>query len=223
MIFSYKGHQSLNIEAGKVSVISTNSPTVFSDLINGVNDFNDDVKLFDDSYNRMELSKSIDFDSDLIFTHKLYEKYSKQLLPSIISNMTEESKNQIDGDIRKVFSKIQEGMFMTDLPLEINYDGDLKRLLNYCHIHFAVNSTSSPYDIIMDDLKLHLECNLKSVLCFSNLANYVSKAQFGDLTSQVESMGIPLLLVEFSEFNKRDFYQNANVLFIDQDFIDWKA
>lgn len=222
MIFSYSGHQSVKIQSGKISVIGTSSPVIYNEIICGLNDFNDNVKLFDDSYNKLEISKYIDFDTSIVFNHKLYDKYSRYLIMTVIDNMTEISRKKIDRDIQELYSSIQESLFMTDLPIEVTYDGDLKRIINYSYMHFAFNRTLKPYDIIMNDLKIHLECNLKSIVCFSNLANLLSKEEFTSLLSEVNSMQIPLLLVEFTELNKMSFYQNADTLFIDQDFVDWK-
>lgn len=222
MIFSYSGHQSVKIQSGKISVIGTSSPVIYNEIICGLNDFNDNVKLFDDSYNKLEISKYIDFDTSIVFNHKLYDKYSRYLMMTVIDNMTEISRKKIDRDIQELYSSIQESLFMTDLPIEVTYDGDLKRIINYSHMHFAFNRTLKPYDIIMNDLKIHLECNLKSIVSFSNLANFLSKEEFTSLLSEVNSMQIPLLLVEFTELNKMSFYQNADALLIDQDFVDWK-
>lgn len=222
MIFSYSGHQSVKIQSGKISVIGTSSPVIYNEIICGLNDFNDNVKLFDDSYNKLEISKYIDFDTSIVFNHKLYDKYSRYLIMTVIDNMTEISRKKIDRDIQELYSSIQESLFMTDLPIEVTYDGDLKRIINYSHMHFAFNRTLKPYDIIINDLKIHLECNLKSIVCFSNLANFLSKEEFTSLLSEVNSMQIPLLLVEFTELNNMSFYQNADALFIDQDFVDWK-
>ena len=71
-------------------------------------------------------------------------------------------------------------------------------------------------------MKIHLECNLKAVTCFSNVANYLRQEEFDTLLSEVQMLNVPLLLVEFSEKAKRRFYKNADLLFIDQDFVDWK-
>ena len=111
---------------------------------------------------------------------------------------------------------------MADLPLTLNYDGDLKRLLTYCRLHFINESTIEPYDIINHDLKVHLECDLDSVVCFCNLSNYLDRQEFRDLISEVTEINVPLLLVEFSEFSKQDYYNDSNFLFIDQDFVDWR-
>lgn len=222
MILLYKGHQPIKIKPGKVSVIGTNSPEVYSAIINGLQDFNDELKLTDDFYQSLEIKKYIDFDSENLITHKLLDKYSKDVINAVIKNMTEEDQNQVNSEIRRLYSALQEALFMTDLPLEIQYDGELKRLLNYCHIKLAFNNTMKPYDIIINDLKIHLECDLKSVTCLNNVANYLNKIEFGVLLREVQNMNIPLLLVEFTELKQRNFYQNAEVMFIDKDFVDWK-
>ncbi|MCH3922894.1 type II-A CRISPR-associated protein Csn2 [Limosilactobacillus sp.] len=222
MILSYKSHQPIEIKSGKISVIGTNSPEIYTELINGLQDFNDELTLTDDVYQSLEIKKFIDFDSVALLTHKLLEKYSKDVINAVVKSMTEESQNRVNDEIRQLYSVLQEALFMTDLPLEIQYDGELKRLLSYCHMKLAFNNSMKPYDIIINDLKIHLECDLKSVVCLNNVANYLSKAEFGDLLVEVQAMNLPLLLVEFTELKQCDFYQNAEGLFIDQDFVDWK-
>ncbi|WP_083487273.1 type II-A CRISPR-associated protein Csn2 [Limosilactobacillus secaliphilus] len=93
-----------------------------------------------------------------------------------------------------VIQVIQESILMADLPLTLNYDGDLKRLLTYCWLHFINESTIEPYDIINHDLKVHLECDLDSVVCFCNLSNYLDRQEFSDIISDVTEINIPVLL-----------------------------
>lgn len=146
MIFSYLGHHSIEIKPGLISFIATNNPTVFSEIISGLNSFGDAVQIFDNSYNKLELSKCVDFDTDIIFNHKLYDKYNKNLVSTVINNMTDDMKGELNNDIRKLYSTIQESLFMTDLPIEVAYDGDLKRIINYSHLHFALSRTLKAYD-----------------------------------------------------------------------------
>lgn len=222
MILSYNGHTPINIKSGKVSVLATNNPVVFKEILWGINDFSDNLKLYDDSYKNLEIAKLINFDTEILLNHKLFEKYNKNLISTVITNMTEDNQGMVNKNIQNLFSSLQESLFMTDLPIEVSYDGNLKRMLNYCHMHFSPESGMNPYGIIINDLKLHLECNLKSILCFSNLANWLSKEEFSDLLSVVSSVKLPLLLVEFTELKKKDFYRDVEGLFIDQDFVDWK-
>lgn len=222
MILSYKSHQAVRITPGKITIIGTDNPTVFTEIINGLQNFNDLLNLIDDSYNSLEISKNIDFDNEQVLTHKIYEKYSKDIISALLRNMTTSGQSKINKEAQKLYSIIQESLFMTDLPMEVNYDGDLKRLLNYCRLTGSLRNDLSPYDIIISDLKIHLECNMKSVSCFSNVANYLRQEEFSKLLSEVQMLNVPLLLVEFTEKSKRQFYKNTEFLFIDQDFVDWE-
>lgn len=222
MIISLKGHQALRLISGRISVLATNNPIAFTEVLNALQGYSDELTLVDNSYNTMEINKFIDFDTDVLITHRLFEKYSKNIASTLLNNMNVDEHNRIDKEAQQLFTVLQESLFMTDLPIELHYDGDAKRLLNYAKMHFLLENQHDPYDIIINDLKVHLECNLKGVLCFSNLANYLSKKQFVDLLSDIQSMQIPLLLVEFTEMSNRDFYGDTEFLFIDQDFVDWK-
>lgn len=222
MILSYKGHQPVKIVPGRVTVIGTNSPTVFTEILNGLQGFTDSMKLVDNTYNNLEIRRFINFDTEQLMTHKVYEKYSKDIVSSLVRNMAADRQNKINREAQRLYSTVQESLFMTDLPIELNYDGDLKRLLNYCHLSYSSALSSNPYDIIISDLKIHLECDLKSILCLSNVANYLRQEEFCELLLEIRMLGVPLLLVEFTEKGKRQFYKNADFLFIDQDFVDWK-
>lgn len=222
MKLTYNGHKSVSLDPGKITVVATNTPVVFNEIMGGLNDFNESVKLVDNSYNSLEIAKMIDLDSELLINRKLYEKYVKDIIKAEIDNMPLEYREKVNKGAQQLFTILQESLFMTDLPVEVSYDGDLKRLLSYSRIKLMIERELRPYDIIISDLKIHLECNLKGIPCFCNVANYLSKAEFHDLQAEVASLNIPLLLIEFSEICKRSFYQKSNFLFIDQDFIDWK-
>ncbi|WP_295730769.1 type II-A CRISPR-associated protein Csn2 [uncultured Limosilactobacillus sp.] len=221
MKLTYNGHKSVSLNPGEITVVATNTPVVFNEIMSGLNDFNELVKLVDDSYNSLEVTKMIDLDSEVLMNHKLYEKYSKDIVKAEIDNMPLEYHEKVNKEVQRLFTVLQESLFMTDLPIEVSYDGDLKRLLSYSRIKLSAEHEMRPYDIIASDLKIHLECNLKSIVCFCNIANYLSRSEFCELQAEVKSLNIPLLLIEFSEINERSFYQESNCLFIDQDFIDW--
>lgn len=222
MILSYKGHQGLKIEPGEISVIGTNNSEVFTEIINGLQGYSDDVKLVDDTYKSLDIDKWMDLDNELLINHQIFEKYEKDIIPALIGNMTVDGRSKLNKAVQEMYSALQEAMFMTDLPIEVNYDGNLKRLFNYCRLKLVSNQGIKPYDIIINDLKIHLECSLKSVVCFNNVASYLNKQEFCDLLSEVSSMQIPLLLVEFTEIERRSYFQKADYLFIDKDFVDWK-
>lgn len=218
----YKGHQPVEISNEGVTIFATNNRTVYLDLIRGLQGLNEKVLVVNDNYEPLELQKAIDWDGDLIANDNLYSNYSTEITKSIIKNLTDDERKRIDDVARQLYSTIQEVLFMTDLPLEVQYDGDVKRLINYCRIRFSTLMQQHPYDIIKTDLKLHLECADDSCIGLSNVANYLSPTVFKELLQLDTELKVPLLLVEFTELDNRQYYQNAEFYYIDQDFVDWK-
>jgi CRISPR type II-A-associated protein Csn2 len=222
MIFTYKSHEPVNIMSGKVSVVATNSPIVFNDLISSINGFKNEVHLMSEQYKDLDLGKSIDFDSDLFITHELYKKYGRNIVSSVVDNFTDDTKSKVNKQIQQTFSILQEALFMTDLPIRLDYDDNVKRFLKYCRPQFDFGSVDDPYDIIINDLKIHLECGMSSVPCFNNVNNFMEMSDFQNIVSEVELLQVPILLIEFTENNNKQFYKNSQYLFIDKDFVDWK-
>lgn len=218
----YKGHQPVEIAKDKFTVLATNNRNVYFDILRGLQGFNDKLMIVDDDYQPLDIEKAIDWDGDAIANNNLAENYSTEIIKSIIKNLTETNRKAIDTNIRKLYSVIQEVLFMTDLPLEVRYDGDVKRLLNYCRIKFSPLIQQNPYDIIKTDLKLHLECADSSCIGLSNVANYLSIDEFKELQELNTELKIPVLLVEFTELGNRQYYGNTDFYYIDKDFIDWK-
>lgn len=218
----YKGHPPVQIVAGKFTVMATNNRKTYFDLVRGLQGLNDSIKILDDDYQELEPEKALDWDGDLIANNNLAMTYSTEIIKSIIKNLTDAERTVIDEQVRALYSVIQETLFMTDLPLEVHYDGDVKRLLNYCKIKFSPSVQQSPYDIIKTDLKLHLECADSSCIGLSNVANYLTPEQFNELQQLNMELEIPVLLIEFTEMSNRKYYGDVEFYYIDQDFVDWK-
>lgn len=218
----YKGHHPVEVLNDKITVLATNNRSVYLELIRGLQGINDSVMAVDDEYQSLELDKAIDWDGDVVANNNLATNYSNEIIKSIIKSLTDQQRSNLDKAARQLYSSLQEILFMTDLPLEVQYDGDVKRLINYCRIKFSALIQQQPYDIIKTDLKLHLECGDSSCVGLSNVANYLSSTEFNDLLQVNAELKVPTLLVEFTELDNRKYYGNAEFYYIDKDFVDWK-
>lgn len=59
MKLKFQGHEALNVEAGKVSIMLLNNTKEYFRLINCLNDNNDELVLFDDNYEIKEINRSV--------------------------------------------------------------------------------------------------------------------------------------------------------------------
>ncbi|GAA6237626.1 type II-A CRISPR-associated protein Csn2 [Apilactobacillus micheneri] len=221
MIISYKTHKKINIQQGKINVIATNNQAVYLDFIDGFKGNMDLVNIFDDNYNRLDNIECINWIGDLIESIDINKYYKNKLINSIDNNFSEKEINSIHNANRELVNTIQKHLFMYDLPIEVDYDNDLKRILNYSKIHFDNYAINNPYDKISMLIKLHLELEDSSVLVVTNVAHYLTPKQIDGIADLCKSSSIPLIMIEFTDLKSKDNYKHCNFAYIDQDFVDW--
>lgn len=223
MKISYDAHKEIELSSKKPTVIATNNPTVYHDLIVGLSSFNDKVKLFDDTFESVEVKDAIDWQGDVGLSDGLSEKYSSGIYKQLEAVLTDDQRKSITDINSQLYTCVQKCLFMIDLPLEVTYDWDLKKLFKYCKIHFNADTMQNPYAIIESIIKIHLECGLKSAVGLTNVAHYLNQQQIADLSKLTISTGISTLLVEFTDMKSQELYTNCDFYYIDKDFVDWHS
>ncbi|MDS1014822.1 type II-A CRISPR-associated protein Csn2 [Lentilactobacillus buchneri] len=221
MKISYAGHQEIELNSKNPTVIATNNPTVYHDLVVGLSSFSDKVKVFDDNFELVEVKDVIDWQGDVGLSDGVSDKYNSGIFKQLEAVLTDDQRKSITDINNQLYTVVQQCLFMIDLPLEVTYDWDLKRLFKYCKIHFNTDAMQNPYTIIESIIKIHLECGLKSAVGLTNVAHYLNQQQFIDLSNLASSTGISTLLVEFTDMKSQELYTNCDFYYIDEDFVDW--
>lgn len=220
MKISYAAHKEIQINDQHPTVIATNNPTVYHDLIVGLGVFDDKVKMYDDSFNAVEIKDAVDWQGDVGLNGGVSEKYNSNILKQLETVLTDDQRKSITDINNQLYTLIQQCLFMIDLPLEVTYDWDLKKLFKYCKIHFNSQTMQNPYAIIESIIKIHLECGLKSAVGLTNVAHYLNQQQINDLSKLVSSTGISTILVAFTDLKSQELYTNCDFYYIDEDFVD---
>ena len=221
MKISYAGHQEIELNSKNPTVIATNNPTVYHDLVVGLSSFSDKVKVCDDNFELVEVKDVIDWQGDVGLSDGVSDKYNSGIFKQLEAVLTDDQRKSITDINNQLYTVVQQCLFMIDLPLEVTYDWDLKRLFKYCKIHFNTDAMQNPYAIIESIIKIHLECGLKSAVGLTNVAHYLNQQQFIDLSNLASSTGISTLLVEFTDMKSQELYTNCDFYYIDEDFVDW--
>ncbi|AFS00950.1 type II-A CRISPR-associated protein Csn2 [Lentilactobacillus buchneri] len=221
MKISYAGHQEIELNSKYLTVIATNNPTVYHDLVVGLGSFSDKIKVFDDNFESVEVKDAIDWQGDVGLSDGVSDKYNSGIFKQLEAVLTDDQRKSITDINNQLYTVVQQCLFMIDLPLEVTYDWDLKRLFKYCKIHFNADTMLNPYAIIESIIKIHLECGLKSAVGLTNVAHYLNQQQLIDLSKLTSSAGISTLLVEFTDMKSQELYTNCDFYYIDEDFVDW--
>ncbi|WP_259764113.1 type II-A CRISPR-associated protein Csn2 [Pediococcus pentosaceus] len=177
--------------------------------------------MVDENYNALEIAHAIDWIGDVGTQNLVLTKYLRQIEKLFLQSVTDEQQNKIHDEINRIFNIVSEQLFLLDLPIEVNFDFDLKKLFKYCGIRFDPILISKPYGIIETIIKIHETSNLDSCIALTNVAHYLTSVEFEELSQLVKETNQKILLIEFTEIEEQNFYGNAEFYYIDTDFIDW--
>lgn len=221
MIISYQSHKNFKIHGDGLKIIGSKSPIAYRDIIQSFQDQNSLITCSDDNYSQLDITKEFDFVGDPLLTKNVTEKYIHELVNNYIVNLDEENRNRIIAIFHKLESLLQDSLFLEDVPLEINFEEDLKKLLKIEGIHLDFKLMQNPYAIIETILKIHEICNLHSVPVICNVANYLDKKELEELSKIAYQINLTVILIEFTDFKNTVFPEDAEFYYIDQDLIDW--
>lgn len=221
MKISYTTHAPFQVTNQEITVVGTNSPHVYTELIGGLQGQNENIDIVDDQYKQIEIEKGIDWIGDIGNGGLVVQKYLTKVEKVFIESLTDKKRNQIHDQMNEMFNLISEQLFMLDLPISVNYDFDLKRTFKYCGVHFDPLMLNNPYGIIESILKIHEECAMHSTIALTNVAHYLTPVQFLELKTLVRQTDQSIILIEFTEMGSQEFYGNSDFYYIDADFVDW--
>ncbi|GKS81137.1 type II-A CRISPR-associated protein Csn2 [Ligilactobacillus pabuli] len=221
MKLSYATHKPFNIEPGKITVIATDSSVVYSDLILSLKGQKDLLRFLNDEMELVEVNKSIDWLGDLMIQQDISKRYLPIVLKKLFAAMPDVQRNKIHEATVRLDNVIQESLYLTDLPMKITYDFDLKKVLKFTDTHLDSKTLTDAYDIIKTIIQIHEMCELKSCLAVNNVAHYLTAGQIEELAEFLQDVIQPIILIEFTDMSQANFYSNCNFYYIDKDFVDW--
>lgn len=221
MIVTYESHKSFEIKESRTNIIATSSPIVYRDLIEGLQDNNEWVRSMTDDYETIPLNKALDWLGDPLISESLFQKYMTKVTSYVVEDLSEDGRNRIITLYRDLLNAVQDELFMEDLPLEMSFDTDLKKLIKFGGLHFDKSLTKDPYGIIETVLRIHDRLNLKSIVAFSNVAHYLDRQQFNEISKLCLELNRAIIFVEFCSQKDLSVYGDAKFNYIDEDLVDW--
>lgn len=208
MIISYDTHDKIEPLDDDLMIIKTSSQSVYLDILNGLNDRNDLIKVFDNEYNKLEKSKYIDFYGDLISFNGLSTKQISSIIKKVVGYFDNDDIDYMQRNISSLNNFIQEKLFFWDIPLLITQDIDIEKTIKKLNIHLNPDIEGNPYDIIELLIRLKMETQDNSLIVVNNLANYLNSDQLQSIEKLCKEFEVPLLDIEFgknNDINNTDF------------------
>lgn len=220
MMLKLSGHKALSLTPGKISAILVANTGEYFRLIQALKGETEELWLFDD-FDQCEVKRNLAWDGDVVLNQQWQEKYIGALLKKLNQDLLAEERTKLTTLVDHLYMVAQEELYQYDLPLVANYNGNLLQLYKSMKIHVAPSKLTKPYDTIATDIRFHIELNDHEVVGLCNVANYLTATEISDLKALIHDANLAVLLVEFSDKRIRPMFGDADVMYIDEDFIDW--
>lgn len=223
MKLSLNGHSEISFCKGHLGVISTDNPVIYTQLITGVSQETETLKIFDDEYNFVDTSKALRWWGDVLTIHDLNELVIKEASKNLVAEMSDDQLQQLTEEYRQIGAIIQQSTNLDTIPLEVDPIMDIKRIIKMVNLHLNHQLVQSPYDTIEVILKSHMEFNSKKWVVLNNVHHVLNFEQIQNLIKFVEVTDSKAFLIEFSDINCQQLFENTDWYHIDHDFIDWHS
>lgn len=221
MIISYTAHKKMQLQNAGLQTIATSSTLVWKDLILSFQNQSSFLNIYTDHYEGIEIQNAFDFIGDLFLTPGIDSKYLTIIIKYFIQDLDEENRNTILKTYQTLENSVQDALLLEDLPLEINFTEDIKKLLKLMEIHLDDKEMLIPYDKIKNIVKIHSFYAMKTIPVVCNLANYLNAQEVKELNKLLLQLKQALIVLEFKDQNFQVDSGDNNFFYIDSDLVDW--
>lgn len=221
MIISYLSHHKVEVKKGKITYVGTGNRQVYLDFVQGFKDSNEKIKLFTDEYDKLTVRKEIDWLGSLIDYETIPSKITKKVITTITDNLTNEEINQMQQIHRQMTKLIQQKLFMTDLPLVVNFDYTNAKLFKYAEVKFDSTIFLNPLELLLTYIKIHAECRDERIVTIINPSHFLTVEDMIVVERLCQETQVSLLMIDY--LHQVDFMNYSHCLkyYIDEDFIDY--
>lgn len=222
MRLTYFPNVPIEVSSDKPTIIQTNNVSVMTDLTCALRDMNDKVKLTDDKFSAVDISKGIYWIGDPFLQVDLNKLFESALQKKLMEDLDDGARSKLFEIDKELKTVILDSSFGLKLPLVVRNEFEPQKLIKYAGVAFTEEIRRSPYDIIESVIKVSFQLKISKILTLVNVHNYLSVDQFNELVSVIKALGLTTLFIDFSEKSHFEEFNECRYCFIDQDFVDWR-
>lgn len=214
-------YEPFEVSNQKITVFSTSSPEVYTKMIDGMKEQQDTIRVSDDQYQLVEVTKSIIFGGE-VSTIDLNRLFQSQLIKKIISDLSDDQRKKLMELDTEMRTAILDVTFMYDIALEVSQEWNIARTIKFFNLSFPEVVQANSYGIIESIVTTASELNESKIIVLMNVSHYLSITQFDELVRLVATLDVKLFIIEFSENINTKRYQECRYYHIDTDYVEWR-
>jgi CRISPR type II-A-associated protein Csn2 len=221
MNLTYYSFPPFSVEPGKVTVIDTGAQRVYRELTFGLQGREDTIKLSDSDFASIPLKTGAQWYGDPMLTLNLNTLFQRKLQSQLMKLLADDEVVKLADGLRELLSKILADSYLMDVPLELPEIPELAKLVKFSGIQLTPDLQDDAYGIIETLIKVLVELNDHHMIVLTNVSHYLQVSQLQLLVRFMANVDLPLLLIEFSPSQRKDYFKKCDYHYIDSDFVLW--
>lgn len=220
MNVTYYPYTPIHITPGRIVVVDTAIPKVYSDLTDGFRKELDTIRLSDDEFQSLDIAKWSQWYGDPRLELNLDRQFQRVVLKRYLNVMSATEQSTLMDLARQLSGRVLENSFALDLPLDVTTLASVEAIIKFSGLHYSESASTDGYVTLETLIKTITELNDPQLTVLTNVSHYLEKSQLQDLVKLVGTTAIPMLVIEFSECERRENFENCDYIWIDHDFVD---
>lgn len=220
MNLAYYPFQVITTRPSLITVIDTAVPKVFLDLLRTLRDDNGKIVVSDDKMQIQEAHKAclwvgdpaLELDLDKLLQRWIYKKVAQMIDDQRLVELIDQSQHMA--------MDLLKDPLLNDLPLTVEPGGKLEQIMKYCNLHFDEGVTVEPVSKIEAAIQTLTKLEEKRLVILTNVSHYLGDKEWKHLVDQVSDTTLELALIEFSDVERKNFFEDSQYVYIDKDFMD---
>jgi len=221
MNLTYYGFRPFKITPGKVVVLATGSPHIYQEIILGLQDRTDTVKLSDDNFTTVTVGKGAQWYGDPLLNVDLNALFQRKLQTRLLKVLADDQTVGLVDGLQSLLSQLLADSYLMDVPLELPETPELAKLIKFSGIQLVPDLRDDVYGILETLVKALIELNDHRMVVLTNVGHYLQVSQLQSLVRFMANIDLPILLIEFSSTKQSDYFRNCDYHYIDSDFVLW--
>lgn len=222
MNITYFPFKPFHIEPNKINVLDLGNSKMYTDFYRGLTDQADVIHVSNDDFETKTVVSQCSWYGDLMLSVNLDRLFLKKIQQRLIDLMADEEKVALIDHGREVVSKVTDASFLMNLPLEVTDIPDIEKIMKFVGLHFSADLPKEPAAILETLIRTHAELGIKKAVVLTNVNHYLTTIELMKLSQLIRELCVTVIVIEYSETNRVENFQDACYYYIDEDLVDWR-
>lgn len=222
MNLTYYPFAPFKIEAGKINILDFGNSKMYFDFCQGFSDHTDLIRVSNEDLELLTTSSQCSWYGDLMLSVDLNRLFLKKIQARLIELLSEEQQVALLDQSRTVVSSVMDVSFLLDLPIEVSELPDVEKVMKFVGIDFPKDVTTNPSAVLETLVQTHLELGIEKSIVLTNVSHYLNCEQLQHIEQLVQHLGVTVIVIEYSESNRMEKFQDSCYYYVDEDLVDWR-